>query len=223
VTHGADHPAVPPLDADSTVSVVVLAGGASRRMGAHKPSLQIGDRPLVARVVDAAAPWPTLVVGLPDDVPDGIPVIREDPPGAGPVAALAAAAEHLAAQGTPPRLVAVLAADLPFVTSAHLDRLLDSLARAPEAGLAVTTDAAGQPNWLCAVWRFQALGARLADLAARHSGQTSGRSLRELADGVSRVDTVDETGVAHDVDTPEQLDAAIRRIAAEGRPGLAGS
>ncbi len=173
----------------------------------------------MVRVLDAARPHPTLVVGLPDDVPDGIPVIREAPPGGGPVAALAAAVEHLSANPSPPRLVAVLAADLPFVTGAHLDRLLDALDEAPEAGLVVTTDRAGQPNWLCAAWRFATLTARLAGVtqAAGAGGRAGGRSVRELAEGVPRVEVVDESDLAADVDTREQLEAARLRAAAEGR------
>ncbi|WP_460626224.1 molybdenum cofactor guanylyltransferase [Intrasporangium mesophilum] len=211
MTQGADDRAVRP------VTVIVLTGGGSRRMGAHKPSLLVGGRALVVRVLDAAHPHPTLVVGLPDDVPDGIPVIREDPPGGGPVAALAAAVEHLSATTPAPRLVAVLAADLPFVTSGHLDRLIDALGRTPDAGLAVTTDRAGQPNWLCAAWRFPTLVGRLEDMAdgqAAARGHVGGRSLRELATGVPRVEIVDETDLATDVDTPEELEAARRREAA---------
>ena len=223
MTHGADNQAQRPATGIGPVVVVVLTGGGSRRMGAHKPSLALGGRALVARVVDAARPRPTLVVGLPDGVPDGIPVIREDPPGGGPAAALAAAVEHLAAATRPPRLVAVLAADLPFVTGAHLDRVVDALDRAPEAGLAVTTDRGGRPNWLCAVWRFPVLTRRLAELAAAGTGAASGRSLRELAAGLQRVEVPDETDLAVDVDTPEQLDAARRREAAERRRGHAGS
>ena len=223
MTHGPGDPTQRPAIGVGAVVVVVLTGGGSQRMGAHKPSLAVGGRALVARVVDAARPRPTLVVGLPDGVPDGIPVIREHPPGGGPVAALAAAAEHLAAATQPPRLVAVLAADLPFVTGAHLDRVVDALERAPEAGLAVTTDRGGRPNWLCAVWRFPALSRRLADLGAADSGQTAGRSLRELAAGLQRVEVPDETGLAVDVDTPEQLDAARRREAAERRRRDAGA
>ena len=180
-------------------------------MGRHKPSLLVGERTLVSRVVDAARPRTTLVVGLPDDVPDGIPVVREHPPGGGPVAAIGAAVAALTQAAPVPAIVAVLGADLPFVTGAHLDRLVAALDVAPDADVAVTTDAQGQPNWLCSAWRLAALRARLDAL-----GDLVDRSMRELLAGATRVDVADDLGVADDVDTPEQLEAARSR--AERRP-----
>jgi len=194
------------------VAVVVLTGGGSRRMGAHKPSLRVGGRALVARVVDAARPRPTLVVGLPDDVPDGIPVIREDPAGGGPVAAIGAAVAAVAAWPQPPDLVAVLAADLPFVTSAHVERLVAALREAQGADLAVTYDAEGQANWLCAAWRLASLRSRLGGLG----GHLIDRSMRELVSGAAAVRVPDDAGVAVDVDTPEQLEAARDRAGEHG-------
>jgi molybdopterin-guanine dinucleotide biosynthesis protein A len=64
-------------------------------MGSHKPSLRVGETPMVTRVLAAVRPRPVLVVGRPDDVPDGIPVLVENPPGGGPVAAIAAGLGHL--------------------------------------------------------------------------------------------------------------------------------
>ena len=180
-------------------------------MGRHKPSLLVGGRSLVARVVTAAEPRPTLVVGLPDDVPDGIRVVREDPPGGGPVAALGAAVDVLLATDPPPATVLVLAADLPFVTSALLDRLASALDRTPEADVAVTTDAEGEPNWLCASWRMPALRAHLDGL-----GHLAGRSVRALVTGARIVEVPDEAGLAVDVDTPDELAAARSRAEAEG-------
>jgi len=196
-------------------AVVVLTGGDSRRMGSHKPSLRVGDRSLVSRVVDAARPRPTLVVGLPDDVPDGIPVIREDPPGGGPVAALGAAVDTLSSSAEPPERITVLAADLPFVTTAHLDRLAAALDGAPDADLAVTTDPSGHANWLCATWRVAGLQPRLQALRDTPGGPLlpglQGRSMRQLARGATVVEVPDEGGLALDVDTPQQLEAARSR------------
>jgi molybdopterin-guanine dinucleotide biosynthesis protein A len=196
-----------PNDEQHAVAVVVLTGGQSRRMGQHKPSLRIGGRALVARVVDAARPRPTLVVGLPDDVPDGIPVIQEHPAGGGPVAAVGRAVQLLASEAEPPTLVVVLAADLPFVTSDHVDRLTAALRRTPGAELAVTTDADGRANWLCAAWRLGALRGRLAMLGDR----LAGGSMRELVGDASVVEVSDPDGAGVDVDTPEQLVAARER------------
>ncbi|MEO5742957.1 MAG: molybdenum cofactor guanylyltransferase [Terracoccus sp.] len=216
-----DHPRA----LDEVAAVVVLTGGASRRMGRHKPALEVGGRPMVERVVDAARPRRTLVVGSDLGVPGDTTTVADDRPGGGPVAGLAAGLRHLdhlpsrACEAAPDRiglsphaggsrssadLVIVLAGDLPFVTSAHLDRLVVALRR-EDASVAVTTDDDGQRNWLCAAWRLQVLRGRLADL-----GDPSGQSMRGLAEGML-VTEVDHRGEATDVDTPDELDLARRR------------
>ena len=173
-------------------------------MGSHKPSLRVGGAPMVARVLAAVRPRPVLVVGRPDDVPDGIPVLVEDPPGGGPVAAIAAGLGHLP-QGAD--VVVVLAADLPFVTSAHLDRLVSAVRHQPRtAGQAVTTDATGRLNWLCSAWHRAAL-----ETAIDRLGDPAGRSMRDLAAGLRPVEVADTDHVADDVDTPDDLARARRR------------
>ena len=194
-------------------------------MGRHKPALEVAGRPMVERVVDAARPRRTIVVGSDLGVPADTATVADDRPGGGPVAGLAAGLRHLdhlplrAREVAPdaiersPRagkagpsadLVIVLAGDLPFVTSAHLDRLVVALRR-DDASVAVTADDDGQRNWLCAAWRLEVLRERLADL-----GDPSGQSMRRLAEGTV-VTEVDHRGEATDVDTPDELDKARRR------------
>jgi molybdenum cofactor guanylyltransferase len=191
--------------------VVVLTGGASRRMGSHKPTLDVGGRALVQRVFDAAGPHPAVVVGPGQGVPDGVPVVMERVPGGGPVSGIAYAVEALRAdlpRDSPPDAVVVLAADLPFVTAEHVQRLVAALAD-PDADLAVTVDPDGRTNWLCAAWRAPALAARLAELG--DVGDAYGRSMRELCDGIRTVHVDDPERVATDVDTPADLEHARRR------------
>lgn len=177
-------------------------------MGSHKPVLDVGGRPLVARVLDAAGDRPALVVGPAHGVPAGVRVVMERVPGGGPVAGLAAAVDALSAdpQSPLPYAVTVLAADLPFVTSAHVDRLLDAL---EGADLAVTVDRDGRPNWLCAAWRLSALRARLDEL-----GDAYGSSMRTLADGIRTQSVDDPAELALDVDTPADLARARDRAGA---------
>jgi molybdopterin-guanine dinucleotide biosynthesis protein A len=189
--------------------VVVLTGGASRRMGSHKPALDVAGRPLVARVLDAAGSHPSMVVGPRQGVPDGVRVVMERVPGGGPVSAIAYAVEAVrdsAARVPAPDAVVLLAADLPFVTAAHVERLVGALA---SADLAVTVDPDGRTNWLCAAWRLGALTARLAGLG--DVGDAYGRSMRELCDGIRTVRVDDPDGVATDVDTPADLERARAR------------
>lgn len=209
--------------------VVVLTGGASRRMGSHKPLLEVGGRPLVARVLEAAGDWPALVVGPTQGVPDGIRSMLEPVPGGGPVAGLSAAVAALPAGGLEgpdgPDVLVVLAADLPFVTHDHVARLVAALDEPPRAyaarelpdgadlagpaGLAVTVTADGRTNWLCAAWRLTALRARLDEV-----GDAYGRSMRELCSDVPTVHVADPDDLTLDVDTPADLDRARGR--AEG-------
>src|SRR5690242_13694950 len=90
----------------SEVAVVVLAGGAARRMGgAAKPTLRVGGVALLTRVLAAAGgAWgvggdPRIVVVGPPElsglVPAGARLIREEPPGGGPAYAARAGLEVL--------------------------------------------------------------------------------------------------------------------------------
>lgn len=175
-------------------------------MGSHKPALDVAGRPLVERVLAAAGPRPSLVVGPGQGVPHRVPLVMERVPGGGPVSGIAYAVEALRAGSTGPDAVVVLAADLPFVTSEHVERLLAALA---SADLAVTVDAGGRTNWLCAAWRTDVLTTRLAELG--DVGDAYGRSMRELCDGIRTVHVDDPDEVATDVDTPADLEQARAR------------
>ncbi|MEU4552610.1 molybdenum cofactor guanylyltransferase [Micromonospora violae] len=109
-----------------TYAAVVLAGGAARRMGGvDKPALPVGGQPMRDRVLAAVADATSrVVVGAADAVPMGVRVVREDPPGGGPVAAAAAG---LALLDSDTSLVALLAADLPLLTRAAIGDLLKHL------------------------------------------------------------------------------------------------
>ncbi|MGC4880146.1 molybdenum cofactor guanylyltransferase [Micromonospora sp. DT43] len=165
-----------------TYAAVVLAGGAARRMGGvDKPALPVGglsmrDRVLAA-VGDAA---PRVLVGPGDDVPDGVRVTREDPPGGGPVAATAAGLALLDPDTT---LVALLAADLPLLTRAAIGDLLTHLNPAGDGVCFV--DADGRRQSLCGVWRVAALRAGLARLATERGGSLAGAPVRGLLAGLA--------------------------------------
>lgn len=180
-------------------------------MGRHKPALEVAGLPMVERILAAAHEHERIVVGTPERVPDGVPVVRESPPGGGPVAGIAAGLEALDERpGEGPELIAVLAGDLPFLTAEHLDELFVALTsgpadiQRPEVALAV--DHTGHANWLCAVWRADALRRRLAQV-----GEPAGTSVRKLLHGIRQVHVLDETGWSTDIDTPEDLDAARNR------------
>jgi molybdopterin-guanine dinucleotide biosynthesis protein A len=117
---------------------------------------------------------PRLVVG-PTKVAPGLPVdvavMSEDPPGGGPVAAAAAGLALL-----PPGIgfVALLAADLPFVTRAAISDLRRAAA-APTLDGALFIDSDGQRQLLCAVWRVASLTSRLGALGVKRDSWSGSR------------------------------------------------
>ncbi|MCV7084044.1 NTP transferase domain-containing protein [Mycolicibacterium insubricum] len=70
---------------------IVLAGGRARRLdGADKPNLLVGGRRLIDVALDAVAGAAHIVVVGPSrDLPEAVIQTREDPPFAGPAAAVA--------------------------------------------------------------------------------------------------------------------------------------
>ncbi|HLU44842.1 MAG TPA: NTP transferase domain-containing protein [Natronosporangium sp.] len=200
-------------------AVVILAGGAGRRLGgAAKPVLSVGGRPMLHRVLAAVAESTTRVVvgpaGLP--LPAGVVQTREEPPGGGPVAALAAGLARVPASAVD---LAVLAADLPLLTREAVARL-----RSAAVGYdgAVYLDGTGRPQWLCGVWRVAAVrraltqevsggGADAADgegAAARFAGVPLWRVLAGLR--VRPVSAPTGPPVWWDCDTEDDLEAARR-------------
>ncbi|HUY50533.1 MAG TPA: NTP transferase domain-containing protein [Streptosporangiaceae bacterium] len=220
----------PPLIFDA----IVLAGGhASRLGGVDKPGLVVGARTLLASVVSAATAagaGRVVVVGpqrpgterlgterpgterpgeqaAEGHVPGpggAVRYVREEPPGAGPVAALSRGLADVSAP-----VVAVLAADLPFLRAAHLGLLLSALdARVgrpgpqPRGAGVVLVDDRGRAQWLTSCWRTAVL--------AGAAGDYRGNSLHGLLGpldpaGVRYALAADEPPPWLDCDTAEDL------------------
>ena len=182
-------------------AAVVLAGGAARRFGgAPKPALEVGGRPLLARVLDAVTgASPVLVVGprVAGLTPEPT-WTREDPPGGGPVAGLRVAVPLV---DTP--AVAVLAADLPFLDTPVVHRLRAAVDGGADA--AVLVDDTGRDQYLAAVWSTTALRRALSAV--------EGDRMSALY-GAVRVERVAVSGYPdgaepwRDVDDPAELDRA---------------
>jgi molybdopterin-guanine dinucleotide biosynthesis protein A len=160
--------------------------------GLDKPSLYVGSTTLLDRVLQAVPDAARrVVVGPSRPVGAEVTWTREEPAGSGPVAALRAGL----AQVTAPRVV-LLAADLPFLTSSVVARLLDGIV----VDGALLVDGDGRDQYLCSAWRTSAL--RRADLTVDRLGAV----VQGL--GVARLSTVAPPGVFGpwtDCDTPEDL------------------
>ena len=99
---------------------IVLTGGASRRMGTDKARIVWRGETLAARAARVLANVCDRVVEAGPGL-TGLPCVREDPPGAGPLAALLAATAALGTAGP----VVLLACDMPFVDEPVLRLLAD--------------------------------------------------------------------------------------------------
>jgi molybdopterin-guanine dinucleotide biosynthesis protein A len=195
-------------------AAVILAGGAGRRLGgASKPTLPVGGRAMLDRVLGAVADAvPRVVVGPASLVlPPGIRRVSEQPPGGGPVAALAAGlscldvAESGAGEGGAGATVAVLAADLPFLTAEAIGVLRAAVRESTVDG-AVYVDGGGRRQTLCGVWRVASLRRRVEAGTELH-----GAAMRDLLAGLTVVEVGASAGGPppwYDCDSPEDLDRA---------------
>jgi molybdopterin-guanine dinucleotide biosynthesis protein A len=176
---------------------LLLTGGASRRFGSPKAEVTVCGE----RLADRGARLLTEVCDVVVEVGPGyssLPAVREEPAGSGPLAALVAGADALAALGAPASFLA-LAVDLPFVERALLEYLRDH----PSANSVVPrVDAMPQP--LCARYTGDAA------ISARALLPDGARAMKALLASVpvTWVDEDEWTRVASidalaDVDTPD--------------------
>ncbi|MGW5038120.1 NTP transferase domain-containing protein [Streptomyces parvulus] len=192
---------------------VVLAGGAARRLGgADKPGLRVGGRALLDRVLAACAgARATVVVAAPRPTVRPVVWAREDPPGGGPLAALAAGLRLTEAE-----FVVVLSADLPFLGGPTVARLLSALAASDADGV-LLTDADGRDQPLVAGYRTAAVRRELAALAGEKGQQAAlaGMPLRRLT-GALRLARVPDAVASFDCDTWDDIATARARIREHG-------
>lgn len=185
---------------DDTVTAVVLCGGAARRFGSDKTRALLGDRSLLHRVVGGLPPsWPVVCVGPGQPTPRAVQWVREDPPGGGPVAALAAALPCVATS-----LVVVLGGDMPYAAG-PAPALATRLGANPVVDAVVARDGEGRTQPLLAAYRVESLSHVLPEPPA-------GTPLMRVLDAL-RVENVDaDWPLTLDVDTPQDLEAARHRL-----------
>lgn len=175
---------------------IVLAGGASRRLGGvDKAMVRIGDRPMLAHVLAACAGAGRRIVVGPRR--PGISAIWciENPPGGGPVAALAAG---VAAARAP--IALLLACDMPHATAQTLRGLISAMSR--DGAILVDKDGRDQP--LLGAYRVDSLVRTLEAVGPPYAGIP----LRELVVRLSLRRVPDSTGAGHDCDTWEDVEVA---------------
>lgn len=174
---------------------IVLAGGRGSRLGlVDKATLDVGDGPLLAGVLEAVgAARSVVVVGPPRDLPDGVLQVREEPVFGGPAAAVVTGLRAL--QSHPAPWTVVLACDLPLAREA-VPLLLD--ARTGAGGVLV--DTRGAVQWVAGVYPTAGLVA-----AAARIGDPTDRPARALFEPLGAASVPAPGRVGEDVDTWDQV------------------
>ncbi len=156
---------------------MVLAGGAGRRLSPDKGQRLVGGVPITERVLAALTPVAdeTIIVGS-ALAPEGIRLVADEQPGAGPLAAI-----HTGMKAAPADVYLVVACDMPFITSDLLRHLLV----AGDGFDAVVPVVGGRDEPLCAAYGRSCLPAIVEALETGQSRVASFFSkvrLRKLAE-----------------------------------------
>ncbi|BBZ32762.1 molybdenum cofactor guanylyltransferase [Mycolicibacterium confluentis] len=183
----------------SPLAGVVLAGGASRRMGRDKATMVFpasGTKTMVESVVEAlsARCAPVLVIAAPGQrLPElDATVLRDEVLGVGPLLATGRGLRAAAEAGC--ERAFVCAVDMPFMSPDLIDEL------ASHVGPDVVLPWDGRDHYLAGVYRTD-LAARVDDLVARGE-----RSMRSLVDSVNTQRIVlPETAALTNVNTAADL------------------
>jgi molybdopterin-guanine dinucleotide biosynthesis protein A len=178
------------------VTVVVLAGGSSRRFGADKLGAPLHGSTVLDTVLGSLpGEWPVVVVGPQRECVRPVTWAREDPPGGGPLAGVAAGLDALDA-----RFVVVVAGDMPYAGPAVLTLVAALRTAPPEVGAVVALDGQGVPNPLLAAYRVDALRAALPT-------PVENQPARKLLE-VPHLELELPEDAMHDIDTPDDLAGA---------------
>ncbi len=194
----------------------VLAGGGSRRMGWDKSALTISGRRVLGRLCELLADRAgevMIVGGAPDrrDVPVCAAWHPDARAGLGPLGGIATAL-RVASAGGQPRAIVAVACDMPAVGGELLDFVLAGRDQSTPATVPINP-ATGRLEPLLAVYEAPALGSIEAALEA------GTRAVRDwLAPAGAHLLAVPDrlAGQLENVNTPEELEAARRRLEANG-------
>jgi molybdopterin-guanine dinucleotide biosynthesis protein A len=149
------------------IAGIVLAGGASTRMGRDKASLPFGPELLVQRLVRilGQSVSPVVVVAAAGQemppLPQGVMIARDERPGRGPLEGICAGLSKLAAERPEVEAAFVTSCDVPLLSAEFVRAMIGRLG---DAQIAVPRDERF-PHPLAAVYRIGVLSAVRALLA----------------------------------------------------------
>ena len=191
------------------VSVFILAGGKSTRMGTDKAFVEYEGHTLLARALDlarsvASGVW---IVESKEKFAAFAPVVEDVFRDCGPLGGI-----HAALLGSSTELNLMLAVDTPFVSQAFLKYLITQAQRAPDAVVIVPrSDGRRQP--LCAIYRREF--AVVAERSLRTGQNRIDRLFDEVHTRVIEQEELEGAGFScalfRNLNTPEELEAEKRR------------
>jgi molybdopterin-guanine dinucleotide biosynthesis protein A len=197
------------MDGSPDVTVFILAGGKSTRMGADKAFVDYEGRTLLARALDLArsVTADVRIVGSREKFAPFAPVVEDVFRDCGPLGGI-----HAALRASSTDLNVMLAVDTPFVSWAFLQYLISQARSAPEATVVVPRgDAGWQP--LCSIYRPEF--AEAAEQALRAGQNRIDRLFDEVRIRVIEPAELEAAGfspaIFRNLNTPEELAAERRR------------
>jgi len=191
------------------VTISILAGGKSTRMGADKAFVEFQGRTLLARSLELArsVSADVRIVGSRDKFALFAPVVEDEFRDCGPLGGI-----HAALRASQADINLILAVDMPFLSRAFLEYLIEQARGAPDAIVVVPRcDGGSQP--LCAIYRREFAAA--AENALR-AGQNKIDLLFEMVHtrviAQSELESAGFTSnMFRNLNTPEELEAQKRR------------
>ncbi len=188
-------PPTPTPQCSTLVTVVVLAGGQSRRFGSDKLAAPVAGATVLDSLLSSLPThWPVVSVGPERRVCRSVTWTREDPPGGGPLAGIAAGVALVDTDCT-----LVVAGDMPWAGPACVTAV-QTLVGTPAVAAAFVRDRTGHVNPLLAAYRTDALRHALPIPAHDRPAK--------LLLALPHVEVVVTGRAAADVDTPADLAAA---------------
>ena len=186
---------------DKLWSALILTGGTSKRFGSDKSEAIFNGKALIDFLISSLPADVAVVIVGPDrdEFPSTIQMIKEDPPGGGPVAGIAAGLPLIETE-----YVAVLATDMPYSTGL-VPLLLSGLSNEVEAVLAIDGEGFQQP--FSGVYRVSSL---LRVLGTKEL--LMGRSMRSVLVELKVKEVslhADDSRLLLDIDTREDLIKAV--------------
>ncbi len=172
--------------ASTKVAGYVLAGGGSTRFGRDKALVEIGGRPMIARMIELLQSVTTEVkiVAVPGKYAEfGAEIVEDQWPGEGPLGGVITALEDAAQSAARPEWNLVVSCDMPFLTQEWL-AFLGERATKSKAQVVFPHSASG-PEPLCACWQTGAA-------AELRSGFE--RGVRKVTEGIAllRAEVLDD-------------------------------